>query len=294
MIIKYISLFLLMCMTFISQNGSAQSAETEIIALDVQLEDTIADMDVINTFLDSLIIISHPADSVYQNWNTSDVKYREEDIKPIGDSIEIVLQDTLNLMYFVRPVPGNITSHYGYRRYRFHSGTDIDLITGDSVRAAFDGMVRFTNYEGGYGNVVVLRHGNGLETFYAHLSKILVDSNTLVKAGEIIGLGGNTGRSSGSHLHFEVQYLGKAFNSESIIDFEKGRVIADTVYICSNTFNTRNSIPYDKNATNYYVKSGDTLSGIGRKYNTSVNKLCYYNGIKETSVLQIGQKIRVK
>lgn len=121
---------------------------------------------------------------------------------------------------FTMPVYGKVTSRYGWRRGRAHKGIDIDLVTGDNVRAIMDGKVRFAKYYGAFGNVVVVRHANGLETIYAHLSKILVKPNTFLKSGQVVGKGGNTGRSTGSHLHFEVRYMNQSINPEYLFDFE--------------------------------------------------------------------------
>lgn len=243
---------------------------------------------------DSLTKQVHPADQFYENWDTREILYKQEDNVVEFDSIPIVLQDSLEDKFYIIPFKGNITSHFGYRRYRFHYGADIDLNTGDTVVAAFDGMVRIATYNKSLGRVIVIRHGNGLETIYAHLYKILQDTNVYVKAGTPIALGGNTGRSTGSHLHFEVRYLGKAIDPESIIDFENGKLYSDKTFLTADNFNYLNRIQADKNAKVCYVQKGDTLSAIARKYNTSVSKLCYYNGINESAILQIGQRIIVK
>jgi len=243
---------------------------------------------------DSLTHYSHPSDMVYNNWNTKKIHYKDENGVVKTDSILIVLQDSIHEKYFVQPIIGPITSRFGYRRYRFHYGTDLDLVTGDPVRAAMDGMVRITTYDRGFGKVIVIRHSNGLETVYAHLSRIKVDTNQIVKAGDIIALGGNTGRSTGSHLHFEVRYLGKAINPESIIDFKNAKPIKNSFYLTDNNFKYLNRVAANKNAKFHYVRSGDTLSAISRRYHTSISKLCYYNGINQNAILQIGQKLRIK
>ncbi len=243
---------------------------------------------------DSLTKYSHPADKIYQNWNTHKIHYVQDGQDLAIDSIPIVLQDSIHGIFYAPPVVGPITSHFGYRRYRFHYGTDIDLVTGDPVVAAFDGMVRITTYERGFGNVIVLRHSNGLETVYGHLSKILVDTNQFVTAGTRIALGGNTGRSTGSHLHFEIRFLGKALDAESIINFKENKLIANKIYLTADSFNYLKRIKSNKNAKIHYVRKGDTLSAIARRYHTSISKLCYYNGINQNAILQIGQRIRVR
>ncbi len=201
---------------------------------------------------------------------------------------------------FVYPIGidsmARVTSKYGPRRRRMHRGIDLKVLVGDTIRAAFDGKVRIKNFERrGYGYYVVVRHPNGLETIYGHLSKILVEENQIVRAGETIGLGGNTGRSTGSHLHFETRFLGQAINPAEIIDFENGVPHQDTYVFRNLKINGRRSNIYTSSSDQmvyHRVKSGDTLGKIARMYGTSVNELCRLNGLKGTSVLRIGQSIR--
>ena len=137
------------------------------------------------------------------------------------------------------PHPGYVTSPYGYRRRfrRMHKGIDLKANTGDTVRAAFDGKVRITKYERkGYGYYVVIRHTNDLETVYGHLSKFLVEPDTYVRAGDPIALAGNTGRSTGSHLHFETRYMGYAINPAAIFDFANQTTHTDTYTFDKNTY----------------------------------------------------------
>ena len=201
---------------------------------------------------------------------------------------------------FVYPIAidsmARITSKYGPRRRRMHRGIDLKVLKGDTIRAAFDGKVRIRNYERrGYGYYLVIRHPNGLETVYGHLSKQLVKVNDIVKAGQPIGLGGNTGRSTGSHLHFETRFLGQAINPAEIIDFENG-VPHQDVYVFRNLkINGRKSNIYTSSTNQmvyHRVKSGDTLGKIARIYGTSVGELCRLNGLKPTSILRIGRSIR--
>ncbi|MBQ7854646.1 MAG: M23 family metallopeptidase [Muribaculaceae bacterium] len=148
---------------------------------------------------------------------------------------------------FHMPVPGKVTSAYGYRPKfrRMHRGVDMRLRTGDEVCAAFSGRVRIVNYEAnGYGNYVVIRHDNGLETVYGHLSKHMVKRGDYVEAGQTIGLGGNTGRSFGAHLHFETRYMGVAINPADIINFEKGEVHAKVFAFNKSSYqSTKNQSP---------------------------------------------------
>ncbi|MDR0332266.1 MAG: M23 family metallopeptidase [Dysgonamonadaceae bacterium] len=105
-----------------------------------------------------------------------------------------------------------VTSHYGVRGNRRHFGVDFRLNEGDPVYSVFCGKVRIAKWDDTYGYVVVVRHYNMSESVYAHLSEILVSVNQEVEVGEIIGLGGNTGRSTGAHLHFELRYRGFPIN----------------------------------------------------------------------------------
>lgn len=236
-----------------------------------------------------------PAEDLYgSNWNTKWVDpFRGEAEKPnFPDSCAI------NCSSFVYPIDtiARVTSKYGPRRRRMHRGIDLKVQKGDTIRAAFDGKVRIRNYERrGYGYYLVIRHPNGLETIYGHLSKQLVHVNDIVHAGDPIGLGGNTGRSTGSHLHFETRFLGQAINPAEIVDFENGVPVHDTFVFRNVKINGRKSNIYTSSGDQlvyHRVKSGDTLGKIARIYGTSVSELCRLNGIKPTTVLRIGQSIR--
>ena len=235
-----------------------------------------------------------PADELYgSNWDTRWVDpFRADKDVVFPDSCEI------DCSVFIIPidVPLRVTSKYGPRRRRMHRGIDLKVQIGDTIRAAFDGKIRIRNFERrGYGNYLVVRHPNGLETVYGHLSKFLVSVNDIVRAGEPIALGGNTGRSTGSHLHFETRFLGQAIDPSEIIDFEQGVPHKD-VYVFHNVkINGRNSNIYTSSEDKlvyHRIKSGDTLGKIARIYGTTVNELCRLNGIKPTSVLRIGQSLR--
>ena len=245
------------------------------------------------------------------HWDTDQVhSYRDIELKDIPDEVDLVLVDSIH--GYCIPHPGPVVSRYKYRGRRPHKGIDISLNKGDAIYAAFDGVVRTalpTRYTGGYGNVLVIRHANGLETYYGHLSKYIVNSGDIVKAGELIGYGGSTGRSTGPHLHFETRYMGKPFDPERIFDFQNGK-LRDTIFTLKKHYFSINShygqtdqqslkVSKEKpkssqSAVYHKVKSGDTLSKIAKKYGTTVKAICRLNGIKETKVLQIGQRLRVK
>ena len=232
----------------------------------------------------------YPALSLYPNWNN-------QYVHAYGNAI-IPDTYTIDLTGFHMPTPSTkITSPFGPRWRRMHNGLDLKVNIGDTIVAAFDGKVRIVKYERrGYGKYVVIRHDNGLETVYGHLSKQLVEENQLVKAGEVIGLGGNTGRSTGSHLHFETRFLGIAINPIYMFDFPKQDIVADT-YTFRRTQGSKRAGSHDTQVADgtiryHKVKSGDTLSRIAKLRGVSVSTLCKSNRIKPTTTLRIGQVLR--
>ena len=232
----------------------------------------------------------YPALSLYPNWNN-------QYVHAYGNAI-IPETYTIDLTGFHMPTPSTkITSPFGPRWRRMHNGLDLKVNIGDTIVAAFDGKVRIVKYERrGYGKYVVIRHDNGLETVYGHLSKQLVVENQLVKAGEVIGLGGNTGRSTGSHLHFETRFLGIAINPIYMFDFPKQDIVADT-YTFRKTKGVKRAGSHDTQVADgtiryHKVKSGDTLSRIAKLRGVSVSTLCKLNRIKPTTTLRIGQVLR--
>ena len=232
----------------------------------------------------------YPALSLYPNWNN-------QYVHAYGNAI-IPETYTIDLTGFHMPTPSTkITSPFGPRWRRMHNGLDLKVNIGDTIVSAFDGKVRIVKYERrGYGKYVVIRHDNGLETVYGHLSKQLVEENQLVKAGEVIGLGGNTGRSTGSHLHFETRFLGIAINPIYMFDFPKQDIVADT-YTFRKTKGVKRAGSHDTQAADgtiryHKVKSGDTLSRIAKLRGVSVSTLCKLNRIKPTTTLRIGQVLR--
>ena len=232
----------------------------------------------------------YPALSLYPNWNN-------QYVHAYGNAI-IPETYTIDLTGFHMPTPSTkITSPFGPRWRRMHNGLDLKVNIGDTIVAAFDGKVRIVKYERrGYGKYVVIRHDNGLETVYGHLSKQLVEENQLVKAGEVIGLGGNTGRSTSSHLHFETRFLGIAINPIYMFDFPKQDIVADT-YTFRKTKGVKRAGSHDTQAADgtiryHKVKSGDTLSRIAKLRGVSVSTLCKLNRIKPTTTLRIGQVLR--
>ena len=260
-----------------------------------KLETTAIDSIMMSFELESEEADMSPADELYDGqWNNQYVKtYADVTIPDVY---------VIDLSSFVMPVEGKITSPFGPRKRRFHYGTDIKLQIGDTVVAAFEGKVRVKQYEKrGYGYYLVLRHPNGLETVYGHLSEFLVDEDQDVLAGQPIALGGNTGRSTGSHLHFECRFVGQAIDPAEIVDFqnfctfdmsyvfEKSKVNS----VSKNNNNYTASSNSNGQAFKYHrIRSGDTLSKISMKYGVSITTLCKLNGLRPTSLLRIGQVIR--
>lgn len=245
------------------------------------------------SFYDSLAVFFE-GDTLYENFDSDIIHYPKTDFSNKLDTTTIALVDISKSNFYVHPYKGDVTSRFGLRRYRYHYGTDVNLETGDSVLCAFDGRVRVTKKSRSYGYVVVVRHLNGLETLYAHLSQINVFPEQLVKAGDLIGYGGNTGRSRGSHLHFETRYLGAPINPEDIIDFTNFKLLSDTLYLSKYHFRYQSEINKLKQARFHKVKRGETLGSIAKKYHTSVAALRKLNKMGKKSIIKAGKKIRVR
>lgn len=225
-----------------------------------------------------------------QNWITNSVYAQKPDYARTKDTCIIDFGADVNNYSF--PVRGKVYSRFGMRSGKMHTGVDIELKQGDTVVAAFDGIVRFAGWNNsGYGNVVVIRHYNGLETVYAHLSEVKCKANQKVTAGELVGFGGNTGRATGTHLHFETRLKDNAFDPELIFNLQTGVLVADKIPLYASNFDY---MKYVDNSEYHVVKSGDTLYAIARKYHVSVKQICDLNGIKETSILSVGKRLRLR
>ena len=210
----------------------------------------------------------------------------------------------LDLADFSWPTPhtSRPSSHFGPRRRRFHYGLDLAQPTGEPIYAAFDGVVRISKYNRSYGNLVIIHHANGLETYYAHMSKRLVSCGEHVKSGQQIGLCGNTGRSFGSHLHFEIRYMGNAINPENVMDCSTHDLISHTLELTSSSFRkvakggtgTKAKSTGSAGGNGWYrVRQGDTLEKIARRNGTTVKRLCQLNGFSQSKVLHPGDRIKV-
>ncbi|MCH6236362.1 peptidoglycan DD-metalloendopeptidase family protein [Cognataquiflexum rubidum] len=229
----------------------------------------------------------------YSSWDSKKINIYDFNPKEFKDTVQIKLFDPFFGTDWKMPLDETrITSEFGFRRYRWHHGTDLKLNVGDPVYSSFDGIVRIRSYDRtGYGYYVVVRHKNGLETLYGHLSKFRVEIGQEVKAGELIGLGGNTGRSTGPHLHFEIRYQGLSINPTEVFDFNLGSIKAQYYDITSSSFD---HVVKTQEAVYHKVRSGETLSAIARRYGVRVSTLTRLNGISTNTILKVGRRLRVK
>jgi murein DD-endopeptidase MepM/ murein hydrolase activator NlpD len=231
------------------------------------------------------------SEDIYPIWNNERVQAYSDVVVP--DSYQF------DLTGFTMPTTNmKINDIFGYRprRRRMHYGLDIKVAIGDTIRAAFNGTVRIVKNQGrrrGYGKYIVIRHDNGLETVYGHLSKQIVTENQEVKSGDPIGLGGNTGRSTGSHLHFETRFLGIPLDPALMFDFARQDIVADNYTFTKVNNRGKTAGSYATGTDLYYrVKKGDTLSRIAARQGISVSKLCQLNRITTKTVLRPGQVLR--
>ncbi|MDD7317722.1 MAG: M23 family metallopeptidase [Prevotella sp.] len=264
---------------------------------------------------------SNPSGKLYSEWSN---KYAHRATE-LPDSFRIDLRN------FCMPTTSRvITSNFGRRWGRMHKGIDVKVYIGDTIRAAFSGKVRVVRYEAnGYGNYVVIRHNNGLETIYGHMSKQLVQENQSVRAGDPIGLGGNTGRSTGSHLHFETRLCGVALNPALMFDF-LNQDVTDDYYVYrkssydresdvasrvrgnrsaqsesayeGNSYTAAQQEPYEQQSQRqpsmsgdvryHKVATGETLYSIARKRGVSIERLCRLNHIGKNMRVKVGQILR--
>ena len=253
-----------------------------------------------------------PAADLYEDWNN----HYAHRATALPDTFKI------NLRGFCMPTDNRVvTSNFGARWGRQHKGIDVKVYIGDTIRAAFSGKVRMVKYEaGGYGKYVVIRHGNGLETIYGHMSKHLVAEDEIVEAGQPIGIGGNTGRSTGSHLHFETRLCGVALNPALMFDFKNQDVVGDYYMFYRDTYQKESIVAnrlrgvggkgnieadedtelaiaapaatYAKDVKFHKVKRGETLASIARKRGTTIDEICRLNRIGKNIRLMPGQILK--
>ncbi len=218
-------------------------------------------------------------------WINDQVFAYRIDLDSIHDTLVVL---TTAERIFMLPIYGKLFRGFTYS----HKGLDIKLNRGDTIKAAFDGVVRYAKYNrGGFGNLVIMRHYNGMETYYGHLSKIRVKVNQVVKSGEPIALGGSTGRSRGPHLHFEVRYKDIPLDPLRMIDYDNKKLISNNFPVTKRVFYPNDFV---ENALVVKIKSGDTIGKLAHKYHTSIKEICAMNKIKPTTTLRVGRQIRVR
>lgn len=290
------------------QRHSRQSANSNLYADGIKIK---RDLSILKEIQEERILGENeiPSEDLYGGiWNNRYVNaYRS--IENIPDTFKV------NLANFTMPTMGYVTSNFGPRRRRMHYGIDLKVQVGDTIYAAFDGKVRVKQYERrGYGYYLALRHPNGLETVYGHLSQFLVEEDQIVKSGDPIALGGNTGRSTGSHLHFEIRFLGNPINPTYIVDFDNKVCHKDTYTVTRNSYNrsskgvdirnlaSSSATRSNSNVKNKYasgnikyhrIQKGDSLGKIAQKNSTTVSKLCKLNNITARTPLRVGKSLRV-
>ena len=288
MILKCIKVVAVAALALVSLNVSGQDLLARQAPIDRKLK-----------AIDSVALIrqihremgEYPAYSLYPTWDNVRVH-------AFGNSVVIPDTFRIDMNGFCMPTTNTkITSKFGPRRRRMHNGIDVKVYIGDTIRAAFGGKVRMVKYERrGYGQYIVIRHDNGLETIYGHLSKQLVKEDQYVEAGEVIGLGGNTGRSTGSHLHFETRFLGQAINPALLFDFEKQDIVTESYLFKkgNNRYRSTGSsaVVSGGNGQYYKVRKGDSLARIAKQTGTSIDALCKLNRISRRTTLRIGQVLR--
>ena len=290
MILKCIKVVAMVAFALISLNVSGQDLLASQAPIDKKLKavDSVALIRQIHKEMGA-----YPAYSLYPEWSNTYAHNYKNVVFP--DSFRIDL-----LGYCMPTTNTKITSKFGPRRRRMHNGIDVKVYIGDTIRAAFSGKVRVVKNQGrrrGYGKYIIIRHDNGLETVYAHLSKQLVNEDQYVESGEVVGLGGNTGRSTGSHLHFETRFLGEAINPALLFDFEKQDIVADSyLYMKGNNryrrSNSTVAASQNGNIQYYKVRKGDSLSRISKKTGVSIDRLCKLNGITRRTTLRVNQVLK--
>jgi murein DD-endopeptidase MepM/ murein hydrolase activator NlpD len=230
----------------------------------------------------------------YSLWDSRRVNPYGVDRYAFKDTVTIALYDTTQGSTWAMPVKNTfVTSHFGQRGGRFHYGADLELDVGDSISAVWDGIVRITSFDArGYGYYVLVRHYNGLETLYGHMSQLGTEVGQLVKAGQFIGLGGSTGRSSGPHLHFEIRYQGNAINPENFYHFPSSHLLSDQFTLSPDNF----AYAARKARKVFYhrVRSGDTMYSVASRYGLTIAQLARINGLSRSSRLRAGKRLKVK
>ena len=305
-ILKTLAFLALATMSSLPTMGQDLLARQAPIDTKMKAVDSVA----LHRLIDTESFYEAPAADLYDDWDNT---HAHSHATELPDSFRISLKN------FCMPTDSRVlTSNFGSRWGRQHKGLDIKVYIGDTIRAAFDGRVRVVRYEGrGYGKYVVIRHDNGLETYYAHMSKQLVEEDQDVRAGDPIGLGGNTGRSTGSHLHFETRLCGVALNPALMFDFRNQDVVDDYYVFHKSTYQHDSQVAtrlrgagvgtgnedvelataapaasYAQESRFHKVKKGETLYSIAKKRGTTVDTIMKLNHLKKNAKLKAGQILK--
>lgn len=307
------SFFLLSFLMLFTLNVSAQVEEVDSLLTEEEVEELdemeidseftgytdVTYWDVLrdpNMIFDTALI---PATHMYpMGWDTLTINPYKVDLKQMNDTILLALRDSMDC-FFHPPAIGDVTSTFGFRRWgrrsKFHYGVDVRMEVGDPVYAIFDGVVRIAKRSADYGYVVLIRHYNGIETLYAHFDQLLTYTGKTVRSGDIIGLAGTTGRSTGPHLHFEVRFMGEKIDPNKIIYFPSGSLMSDTLMIDKSCFKHLYEVTSKKLKSRYHiVKRGETLGKIAYRYGISVKHLASINRISTKTKLRAGKRIRIR
>lgn len=317
-----LSLLMLPVLTLRAQNEVTAANAAEVVAepdtVETQLltpalaidtldtEDKYMKIVIYENFTWAYFDLGHPSIDTagfYEGWDPEKIHaFKNIPVDSLPAEIDLRLVDSLHP--FCAPLVAPVRSSFRFRGRRPHNGVDLPLQIGDTVRAAFDGVVRYSGKgkeTGGYGGLVIIRHDNGLETYYAHLSHRLVFSGDLIKAGEPLGLGGSTGHSTGPHLHFETRYMGKAFDPERIVDFRHGTIRDSLITLKRHYFNVYSHYGMTDEESKaasgriiYVVRKGDNLGRIAAKYGTTVSAICKLNKMSSKSLIKPGQRLIVR
>lgn len=225
------------------------------------------------------------------SWDTVDLNIYKVNMSVFPGTLSFVIHDPANGVIFTMPTISRVTSGFGARMLwgkHFHYGVDLDLETGDPVFAALDGIIRIARYNSGYGNMVVIAHKGGLETLYGHMSKLNVKEGQRIKSGEVIGLGGSTGHSTGSHLHFEFRVFGEQINPSQVFSFQEAQVEKKIIQVDASWFSYQNNLDIEYHT----VLEGEDLETIATIYGVSVSEICDLNRISMKSTITPGFRLR--
>ncbi|MDD3877318.1 MAG: M23 family metallopeptidase [Bacteroidales bacterium] len=232
----------------------------------------------------------YPAGSLYNNiWCNHIPNPYPPELTENDSLITIrICEDTVD--FFMPVQESRVTSRYGWRNGRMHQGIDLGVGYSMPIYNTFSGVVRFAKFYQGYGRLVIVRHNNGMETYYAHLCRIRVKVGQKVNAGEVLGLAGNSGASDGTHLHFEIRYKGVPINPAHLISFTENKLLFNEIVLLKVK---SNFFVYNENAILYTVQRGDYLNKIAREYGITVNRLCEVNDMSRNQTLRVGQILRI-